>query len=199
MVGLQDYILRSIDQRKGVILLLLDLSAAFDTVDHNILLSTLENDVGIKGQCLQWLASYLQYRQQAVLIDGDQSPSHTLTCGVPQGSVLGPLLFTVYTSPLAALLREHGILFHLYADDTQLFLESTVSDALSVQDAIRAMETWVALVRSWMSKNMLKLNDDKTEFLVIRPRSMEPYTLPITIGDTTIAPSDCARNLGVIF
>ena len=141
LLKVQDHILRNLDQGKGVVLLLLDLSAAFDTVDHGLLLKTLETNLGIKGQCLQWLTSYIKHRQQYVSIGGFQSTSHTITCGVPQGSVLGPLLFTTYTLPLAALLRHHGIYFHLYADDTQLFLEFNVSDTVSVHEVV-TMQAW---------------------------------------------------------
>ena len=99
LLKVQDHILRNLDQGKGVVLLLLDLSAAFDTVDHGLLLKTLETNLGIKGQCLQWLTSYIKHRQQCVSIGGFQSTSHTISCRVPQGSVLGPLLFTTYTPP----------------------------------------------------------------------------------------------------
>ena len=184
---------------KGVVLLLLDLSAAFDTVDHGLLLKTLETNLGIKGQCLQWLTSYIKHRQQCVSIGGFQSTSHTITCGLPQGSVLGPLLFTTYTLPLAALLRHHGIYFHLYADDTQLFLEFNVSDTVSVHEVVTRLEGCIASVRGWMQENMLKLNEEKTELLIILPRSAHGCTFPIAVGDAIVQPSECARNLGVIF
>ena len=100
-----DSVIRSIDECKGVILLLIDLSAAFDTIGHAILLNTLSNTIGVKDRCLSWFAAYLQHRQYTVLIAGEQSKPHKLTCGVPQGSVLGPLLFTIYMTPLVSILR----------------------------------------------------------------------------------------------
>ena len=109
-----DSVIRSIDERKGVILLLIDLSAAFDTNDHAILLNLLSNNIGVKDRCLSWFAAYLEHRQYTVLIAGEQSNPHKLTCGVPQGSVLGPLLFTIYMTPLASILKLHGMTFHLY-------------------------------------------------------------------------------------
>ena len=96
LLHVHDSVIRSIDERKGVIMLLIDLSAAFDTIDHDILLNTLSNTIGVKDRCLSWFAAYLQHRQYTVLIAGEQSKPHKLTCGVPQGSVLGPLLFTIY-------------------------------------------------------------------------------------------------------
>ena len=84
------------DERKGVILLLIDLSAVFDTIDHVILLNALSNAIGIKDRSLSWFAAYLQHRQYTVLIAGEQSKQHKMTCGVRQGSVLGPILFTIH-------------------------------------------------------------------------------------------------------
>lgn len=201
LLKVQDHILTSIDQRKGVVLLLLDLSAAFDTVDHAILLDTLEKDIGIKGQSLMWMASYLQHRQQTVIVPDGRSDSRPLSCGVPQGSVLGPLLFTIYTQPLADILRHHGVSYHLYADDTQLYLEFRLTDEVSQQEAIRRLELCVASIRAWMSKNMLRLNDDKTELLIAYPKSTTAANLPgsVVIGDANITPSTQVRNLGVAF
>ena len=129
LLHVYDSVIRSIDERKGVILLLIDLSAAFDTIDHAILLNTLSNIIGVKDRCLSWFAAYLQRRQYTVLIAGEQSKQPMLTCGVPQGSVFGPLLFTIYNmTALAFLLKLHGMTYHLYADDTQLFQEFSLSD-----------------------------------------------------------------------
>jgi hypothetical protein len=103
-------------------LVLLDLSAAFDTIDHNILLSRLNSCFGISNSAHSLLSSYLSHRSQSVAIDRSFSPSLPLQRGVPQGSVLGPLLFTLYTTPLSYLLTESSLQFHFYADDTQIYL-----------------------------------------------------------------------------
>src|SRR5678816_3886064 len=101
------------DGGKVTALVLLDLSAAFDSVHHSILLHRLENWFGISGPALDWFSTYLCPRTQSVYLNGNYSSDALLTCGVPQGSVLGPLLFTLYTTPLGALLDNHSLRYHL--------------------------------------------------------------------------------------
>ena len=105
------------DSDHSVILLLLDLSAAFDTVDHSVLLSRLSDRFGVNGTVLAWLESYLKSRKYDVQVEGGKSTTRILTYGVPQGSVLGPLLYVLYTAPVADIIKSH---YHFYADDTQL-------------------------------------------------------------------------------
>ena len=109
------------DQKRSVILLLLDLSAAFETWDHCILLSRLSHRFGIGCTALEWLRLYLGDRTQSVNTNGSTSERRVLQFGVPQGSVVGPLLFSLYTSPLSDIACKHELSFHFYADDRQLF------------------------------------------------------------------------------
>jgi hypothetical protein len=148
---------------------MLDLSAAFDTIDHPTLLSRLASVIGLSGKALQWFSSYLSERVQSVLIEGVESAMWKLLFGVPQGSVLGPILFIIYTSPLGKILQKLGINYHFYADDTQLYISFDIDE---VGEAVEKIEEAVAIISDWMCNNFLCLNEDKTEFLLIASKSM---------------------------
>ena len=114
----QNDVLLSLDKGQSVLLVLLDLSAAFDTIDHGKLLSTLHDHIGVADNALRWFASYLRDRSQRTVINGSRSDPSGLTCGAPQGSVLGSLLFTVYTLALGDTIMTHDLEYHMYADYT---------------------------------------------------------------------------------
>ena len=181
----------------------MDLSSAFDTVDHDILLARLTSNFGIKGTCLDWFRSYLSSRTQFVSINGTHSDPLTLKWGVPQGSVLGPLLFTAYMAPLGALIRQYNINMHFYADDTQLYLSFVPGDFQSEAESIATLEHCVNRIKDWMTLNKLKLNDDKTEFLILGTRQslnkVSESNKTLTVGTTDIPTSSNVRNLGVMF
>ena len=104
-------------------LILLDLSAAFDTIDQNLLLERVKNDYGITGNVLAWLKSYLNERTFSVVIKDSSSKQYIMLFGVPQGSLLGPLLFIIYTRELSDIASQYGLKLHVYADDTTLYIE----------------------------------------------------------------------------
>ena len=156
----------SIDNQKSVVLVLLDLSAAFDTVDHSLLLARLFTRFGICDQALDWFRSYLSDRAQYVRIQDVSSDVHALPYGVPQGSVLGPLLYSLYTSPLGDIARSHGLSYHFYADDTQLYLSFETSSPEDLSTCTSALEDCVKDINLWMLNNKLKLNSGKTEIIV---------------------------------
>ncbi len=192
-------ILRSIDDGHCVFLVLLDLSAAFDTVHHETLLRRMEAEFGVVGAAHEWLASYLADRTQAVTISGSKSALIPLTCGVPQGSVLGPDLFSDYSSPVASLIREFNISVHCYADDTQLYC--SFKPGITECDVLETLVRCIDKLRVWMNSNKLKLNDDKTEFMILgSPNSLKQVkTESIRIGDFNIKAVASVRNIGAMF
>jgi len=145
-------ILRILDNGDLATLALLDLSAAFDTVDHDVLLRRLRVSYGLTGVALQWFTSYLLGRTQHIRYAGRCSDESLVKYGVPQGSVLGPILFILYTADLVPLIERHGLTPHLYADDTQVVGSCHPSDPLSLY---RRLEVCLADVAGWMSSNRL--------------------------------------------
>ena len=177
----------------------LDLSAAFDTVDHDMLLSRLETMFGINGLALQWFETYLTGRTQSVKINSEMSEKKTLKCCVPQGSVLGPPLYCDYTIPLGIIIRLFLILFHMYADDSQLYKSISSTCEEDQQQGIRQLEECICEISDWMKKNKLKINEEKTEFLIVgtsQQRSKMQFD-SISVGGLKIKSSPVVKNLGV--
>ncbi len=123
-----------------VVLMLLDLTAAFDTVDHNILISRMEHCVGIKGTVLEWFRSYLSGRSFSVRLGDFMSSSACFSCGVPQGSILWPILSSLYILPLRTIFRKYNVLFHCCADDTQLYLPLKQKHSNSIAPLLCCLE-----------------------------------------------------------
>ena len=163
-------VLLSLDQRKAAILVLLDLSAAIDTIDRQMLLDQLATKTGVVGVVLDWIKNYLTHRTQFASISNARSDSQVLYNSVPQGSVLGLIFFMVYTQPLGEIGRKHDMNFHLYADDMQLYLSFDDCSPISRQAALAKMEACINDIISWMLVHMLKLNDSKTKFLKFLPK-----------------------------
>uniref|UniRef100_A0A674MGZ1 Reverse transcriptase domain-containing protein n=1 Tax=Takifugu rubripes TaxID=31033 RepID=A0A674MGZ1_TAKRU len=177
-------------------LVLLDLSAAFDTVDHSILLHRLEHVIGIKGTALDWFRSYLSDRYQFAYVHGVPSSYSRVSHGVPQGSVLGPILFTLYMLPLGNIIRQHGIHFHCYADDTQLYISMKPEET----EKLVKLQTCLKDIKSWMSSNFLLLNPGKTEVMVFGPEPLwDRLDHMITLDGISLTSSLSVRNLGVTF
>ena len=181
--------------------MLLDLSSAFDTVGHRILLNRLQSSLGVRGKAFSWFQSYLEGRSQQISINGTLSKKFDLNCGVPQGSCLGPLLFTIYVSKLFDIIKLHLPSAHMYADDTQLYLSFKSSDNATEAEAVSAIEKCICDVREWMRANMLMLNDVKTEFLFIENRQQlsKVAIQSIKVGESNVFPVSTARNIGAWF
>ena len=191
-------ILMEMNSQHAVLLVLLDLSAAFDTVDHCFLLRRLQTSFGISGAPLDWFKSYLSARSQRVSIPGALSDSLPLDWGVPQGSCLGPLLYIIYSSKLFNIIERHPPNSHCYADDSQIYLSFKADDLSSQQNAITAMQNCIDDIRSWMERDKLPLNDEKTEFFITGTRQQlsKVNISSITVGNSTIMKSSVVSNLG---
>ena len=156
-------ILLGLDKRHVSLLTLLVLSSAFDTIDHNMLLNRKSYLYGISGTCLSWFRSYLSNRRQSVEIANNIFSTKELHYGVPQGSVLGPILFVLYIQPLSNLIKRHSLSVHLFADDIQI---KTSILPQHFHSAISSVEICISDVKYWMTENKLQLNDKKTECLL---------------------------------
>ena len=166
------------------LLVLIDLSAAFDTVDHPILFQCLEKQYGFNDSVLSWHKLYLSDRKQYVILKGMGSNTFDLPFGVPQGSCLGPVLFTQYASS------------HAYADDHQLYMAFS-PNLESQNQTVSCMESYLDDVKSWMISNKLKMNDSKTEFIIIGShQQLAKIDLTrIMVGESRIWAMDDVRNL----
>lgn len=197
IISIINDIARSLDGGKVCALVLLDMSAAFDTVDHALLLTILEKRFGLCNKALSWMSSYLADRTQSVHIGADKSESIELRCGVPQGSVLGPVEYISYIEEMDALLDIRSR--HFYADDIQ-FLDSAKPTDIEVikQSLIHC----VISVRDMCTSRRLKLNPDKTELIWFGSRlnmdRLKDRDIAINIDNAVITPSDTIRDLGVI-
>ena len=150
---------------------------------------------------LHW-SSYLSGRFQQVVIDGATSDKFDIDFGVPQGSCIGLLLFSIYASQLFDIVSQHLPTVHCYADDTKLYLAFRPGDCATQDSAVAAMEACIQDVREWVIKDKLKINDDKSEFILIGTQAqMKKVDIDnITVGDSCISPStDVIRNLGAWF
>ena len=190
-------LLLSADRGEVSALCLLDLSAAFDTVDHQLLLTQLEGRFGVVGKALDWFQSYLHGRSYSVTYGSSSSNVVHLACSVPQGSVLGPLLSVLYTAELVDIAAEMGVNLHMYADDTQLYVHCKPS---VTSDAVAKLEQCVDAVDKWMAASRLKMNSDKSEIIWVGTRHTvsEHPRPPIRIGNDTISSIDKVRLLGVL-
>ena len=158
-------IVTTVGKGNGSVLVLLDLSAAFDTIDHDNLFYILKKYAGIGGSALRLIRSYFSDRTQRVQIDGSMSDFAILLCGVPQGSVLGPMKFCLYLLPLGAILRHHNIAYHIYVDDTQLYISFKCKDPFEL---LTKLNMSISDIRVWMIKNKIKINNSKTKFIIFR-------------------------------
>ena len=168
-----------------------DLEKAFDTVNHSILISKLKY-YGIKDRYLSWFTSYLNDRSQQVSLNGQNSNSKPVTCGVPQGSILGPLLFLIYINDMNTAIKN-SIVYH-FADDTNLLYSHKNPNTLK-----KIMNTDLKTLYEWLCANRLSLNVGKTEFMIFRPpRKTLSDRIVLTLNKIKIYESSKIKYLGLI-
>ena len=198
LLRLVNDVLLSFDNNNATMLLLIDLSAAFDTVDIDLLLDILESEIGVGGTALKWFESFLKNRSQSVLIENVLSNSLKVKFGVPQGSVLGPKLFNIYIRSLFNIIKNRGFCTSGYADDNNAYQ----SFALHFQyDLItNQLPSLMDEIKTWMNLHFLKINPDKTEIIVFLPYEFRNKSLI----NGAFLEGDCIRfghsvkNLGFI-
>ena len=178
-------------------LVLLDLSAAFDVIDHRILQTCLEHWVGVTGSALSWIKSYLSDISQCFAIGMTTSEGKCLNFGVRQGSVLEPRKYCLYSKPIGAICSRHNLLYHCYADDNQVYI--AIMPKTIWFDTAKKLEACLADISTWMSANMLKLNEGKTELIIFNPKHQVRMNeeLQLQVGNNTVFVASSAKNLGV--
>ena len=179
-------------------LVAIDLSAAFDTVNHNLLLEVMENCFGVCDKARQWISSYLSNRSFSVHINDSESVPKTLDFSVPQGSINGPIYFTCYCSTLRFCVPEER---HLagYADDHTVYTSFVPGDAATEATTISGLSASLDDIKGWMLENRLKMNDSKTEFIICGSRSglQKCKSTTIAVGETSVKGSPCIKLLGL--
>jgi len=180
------------------LLVSVDLSAAFDTIDHSLLLSRICHSFGVQGLALKWLNSYLRDRCQTVHIGSVSSSPVFITSGVPQGSVLGPILFSLYVSPIGQIAASHGLSHQQYADDTQLFISLSTAN---LSDSVSSLNSCLSGLHYWFSVHGMSLNPSKSEAILFgtqqRLRTF-PNLPSVEFNGTILHLADKIRTLGVI-
>ena len=190
LISIIETIRKTLDSNKYDCGVFIDLKKAFDTVNHEILLQKLEH-YGIREEALSWFQSYLTNRKQYVYLNGTCSEMRSISCGVPQGSVLGPLLFLIYINDLSNISKK--LKFYLFADDTNLFLES---DDLSMLG--RTMNKELEKLHEWLCINRLSLNISKTNFVIFCPENKPKIPVTLLINKQAIDEERHVKYLGVL-
>ncbi|PIK51812.1 hypothetical protein BSL78_11336 [Apostichopus japonicus] len=162
----------------------------------SVLIARLKERYEITDKALDWFVSYLENREQAVAVETALSDALLMDCGMPQGSVAGPVIFTMYSAPIEDIASSNGIECMTYADDTQLHISMNPSNR---DVSVSKLEQCLADIKSWTVRNKLQLNDSKTEVIHVTSRNMKTTPLSgIRVGDTNVEPTSSARILGVI-
>ena len=203
LVKVHSDIVNNINNKQVTPLVMLDLSAAFDTVSFNILSDIFQNRFNITGNVLTWFETYLRNREQRVVINNAISDRYHVKYGVPQGSCAGSVVFLGYLSSLYDVIDRHMPIVKVggYADDHQLYLAYNPNDDGSEADVLARLRACICDMRAWMLSHRLKINDTKTEFMLLGTSHQlaKVNIREIAVGNCVIKPVKSLRNLGVVF
>ena len=199
LLHIVDDILITMDNRNAAFTVMLDLSAAFDTIDHSIMIERLSTCQGLGPHITKWFESYLRGRTQRVSLENCTSDHLRLDDGAVQGSKMGCRLYKKYVEPLGKLLMQSDCNYHGYADDNSVWKAVNPKSMASVEDGLRSINNTMHQVRSWMFANKLCLNDSKTEFIVfgLRRHTTGMPICSVQIGEEMIEAVEEVKNLGV--
>ena len=198
LLYIQNDILSAQDRGELTDLSLLDMSADFDSIDHDLFLGRLTEWFCIDSVVLQWVRSYLTGRSQLVKGNGVLSTPQLLLCSVRQGSVVVHF-FTMYTTPLSSITTSFGLKHHLYADDRQIYTYFVTED---ITQSLIVVQNYMLAIQVWINQNMLKINPSKTEFMIIgnlTQRKKVVHIFPVELLNQNFAEIDSIQNLGVVF
>ena len=189
-------ILHNLDQDRIVAMVTIDVSAAFDTVDHQSLLNRFYHHFGLRDTALKWMESYLKDRIQSVIIDGIQSDPVKLEHGFPQGATLAGILYDMFSAPVENVVEMHpAVDHHAYADDNNCYIAFSIADQT---DAIHKLNLCANDLVRWMNNNLLKVNGSKTEAIFFFPKKNTPIIdAEININSKVVDPSNVTKSLGV--
>ena len=199
MLKLHNDLLLYMDSQKVCTLAMLDLSAAFDTVDHDILLKVMQTNFGVKEPAISWFENYLRPRWMQVKVRDAISTAHNLPFSTPQGSCAGPNLFNAYASTVYPIFHRFDVTCMGYADDHLGYQAFSPNDAEQELSTMKNMQECLMEVNDWMCKNRLKNNLDKAEFMLVgNTKQLQKCTgANLQLGDITISKSKCIKYLGV--
>ena len=189
IIRITNYILKALDDRNHVIGVYMDLAKAFDTLNHNVLIAKLDH-LGIRGPALNWFKSYLSERDQMVKYDGVFSEKCKISYGVPQGSILGPILFLLYINDLYCISKDVALI--MYADDTNVFVKGT-----NLIDTCNIMNQELRKLAEWFRTNQLSLNISKTNFMIFSNNNIGTQC-DIKINDLQLERVTSTKFLGVV-
>ena len=196
LLKLQNDVLCHLDQDRSVALVFIDISAAFDTANHQKLIKCFHQYLGITGTVLQWLESYLTGRKQRVIINESVSSAVLLECGFPQGANLAGLLYNMCTAPLSKIVEKHPAEHKGFADDNGFYIAFVSKNEI---EAMISLRNCLTDAMDWFVANNFKVNDDKTHLMYFTPRKEFNPSFHFTLGPEVIEPSFSVESLGIIF